>query len=749
MDFYTAGLAILVLVACLDLLVGVANDAVNFLNSAVGSRAASLRTLLWIASVGVLLGSLLSSGMMEVARSGIFVPSQFTFHGVMVVFLAVMVTDIILLDLFNTLGMPTSTTVSVVFELLGASAVVAVVTATDRGLPLSAVGDFINGAGALRIITGILLSVAIAFTAGLIAQWAFRLTFTFDLARTSPWLKRIWSGLALSAIGYFLVMKGLKHADVIPAAASQFSAAHPVITFVLSVAAATTLAIALERLVKLDPLRVTVLAGTFALATAFASNDLVNFIGVPLAGLAAHDAWAASGASPDSLRMDALAAPVAGQSGLLLLAGLMMVVTLHLSRKARSVTETEVNLGRQSAGKERFKPGVVSRALVGIWLWVDALLKPLIPTRLSALMEERFRLPDAAEEDRPAFDMLRASVNLTVASTLIVVATTMKLPLSTTFVTFMVAMGSSLADRSWGRDSAVYRVAGVGHVLMGWFATAALAALTAGLIATVLWFLEGVGLGLVSALAIVSLVLSTRWHRRRTARQGAANAESYVQPARLVRFLGRAAEGLRGAEGLLRSRGEARGAVEAARHEAELVEALEAAALRFAQSQAGGADRMSVVRLYRHEGDLITAVGDIIEGIEAHRANLHTPLDDMQARQALDALQDTAHRLRDVEAWLESPAGSEAVEAALAASRRRIQDDVHHQVGTLESGQAPSKASRLVLSILGESDRVLGALQEIVSIVGRLFPRVQPGGWGQPRPRPLGSAPLTAAAPPS
>ena len=745
MSFYTAGLGVLLLVACLDLLVGVANDAVNFLNSAIGARAGTLRALLWIASAGVVLGSLMSSGMMEVARSGIFVPSQFTFFAVMVIFLAVMVTDVILLDLFNTLGLPTSTTVSVVFELLGASTMVALLTTIDQDQPLSAVGTFINGAGALRIITGILLSVVIAFSAGLAAQWVFRLAFTFDVASRPAWLKRLWSGLALSAIGYFLVMKGLKDADVVPHEVMALSAAYPASTFLISVAAATALVTLLERVLRLEPLRATVLAGTFALATAFASNALVNFIGVPLAGLAAHDAWVASGVAPDALHMDALAAPVAGQSGLLLLAGLFMVVTLHLSRKARSVTETEVNLGRQSTGAERFKPGVISRALVGTWLWVDASLKALVPTRLATLIEERFALPEVTDEDRPAFDMLRASVNLTVASSLIVMATMMKLPLSTTFVTFMVAMGTSLADRSWGRDSAVYRVAGVGHVLAGWFATAAMAALTAGLLALVLWLLEGVGLALISALAVTSLVLSTRWHRRRAARAAAVPAERYIQPERMVRFLERAAAGLRGAEAALREReGTGSAEMEVARQEAELVAALEGAALRYAQVRAGG-EPMTVVQLYRHERDLIEAVAGIIERVQAHRANLHTPLDEAQLGHAADALADAAERLGDAVSWLQTGRLQSPAAPSVAASRRRVQRSVEGVVGALEPGEFPSRASRLVVSILRESDRVLTALDEVLDLAGLLFPRAKPLQLA-PRPGPPPAPPLTPAS---
>jgi phosphate/sulfate permease len=736
-SFYAVGLGILLVVACLDLVVGVANDAVNFLNSAVGARAGSLRVLLWIASAGVILGVFMSSGMMEVARSGIFVPGHFTFHEVMVIFLAVMVTDVILLDLFNTLGLPTSTTVSLVFELLGAATVMALIATAGRDQPISAVADYINGASALRIITGIVLSVVIAFSAGLVAQWVFRLLFTFDLVRISPWMKRVWSGVALSAIGVFLVMKGLKGADVVPAGATDLFAAWPVVGFLVAVLVATGIATLLEKVARLDPLRATVLAGTFALATAFASNDLVNFIGVPLAGLTAHQAWSASGQLPDDLKMDALAAPVVGQTGLIFLAGIIMVFTLHLSQKARSVTETEVSLGRQSVGVERFKPGVVSRALVGLWLWVDDLVKALMPARLAGVLEARFALPEVGDDDRPAFDMLRASVNLAVSSGLIVMATMEKLPLSTTFVTFMVAMGSSLADRSWGRDSAVYRVAGVGHVLGGWFATAALAALTAGLLALVLWMLGGVGLGAITALAVASLVLSTRWHRRRTARIAAQRVERYVQPERLAGFLHQAAEGLRGAVAALEEPGMHRRRMEAARQEADVVRGLEGQVLRFAQTRSVG-DRMKVVRLYRHERDLIEAVAGIAEQVQEHHANLHTPLDPDQQRHALMALGTAVKVLSAAEAQAARPAPVDPAPLGIPSARRAIQEAVQEELGAMDPG-LPDRASRLVVAILRECDRVLAALEEVLELSGQLFPRA---------PSPPRVAPPRSNAPP-
>ncbi|MCB1634219.1 MAG: inorganic phosphate transporter [Xanthomonadales bacterium] len=521
MDFYLLALIVLLLIAVLDLSVGVANDAVNFLNSAIGSRAASLRTLSLLAAVGLILGSLLSSGMMEVARSGIFQPAAFSFDEVMVIFVAVMVADVLLLDAFNTMGLPTSTTVSVVFELLGAALLVALLKMAVLNQSAGALDSYLNAGNALRIISGIFISIAVAFVVGTVVQWCTRLLFTFRPNQQGRWLHALWAALALALISDFLLVKTLAQSGLLPTRWLDWSTAHPLATLLLLGLAGLALTEAGWRLHRLEPTRLVVLVGTLALATAFASNDLVNFLGVPLAGLTAYQDWLASGQPAADHGMAVLANPVRGQTWLMLAGGAIMALTLWLSSKARSVTETEVNLGRQGQGSERFRPGPLSRGLVRLSLWLFQILHPLLPQTLRARIERRFETEPAGaplpENDRPAFDLVRGSVNLTVASSLIALATLWKLPLSTTFVSFMVAMGSSLADRSWGRDSAVYRIAGVASVIGGWFLTALIAFSTAALFALVLWYLRTAGLLLLLGLVIATLLLSGRWHRRRQA----------------------------------------------------------------------------------------------------------------------------------------------------------------------------------------------------------------------------------------
>ena len=501
MDLFALIAVLLFALALLDLVVGVSNDAVNFLNSAIGSRVASRRTIMLVASTGILLGALTSSGMMEVARSGVFNPGMFTFQDIMILFLAVMLADVILLDIFNTLALPTSTTVSIVFELLGAAVGLAVLIALAEGLSLPEIGSFINGSQAAVIIGGIFLSVGIAFAVGSLVQYVSRLLFTFELRRAGTrHLLTAWSALALTALTYFLLVKGLKSATFLPAAvwnlAGDFGAATATGLFT-----AWLVVVLIIRSAGAEPLRFVVLFGTFALAMAFAGNDLVNFIGVPLAGLNAFEAWSASGIPADEMTMGVLAEPVRGDTIWLFLAGVVMATTLWYSSKARAVTETEVSLGRQDEGAERFRPGPLSRAAVRGWLAVATGIARLIPATWAQRFAERFEQAPAVTPGSsvPAFDLLRASVNLTVASILIAIATSFKLPLSTTYVSFMVAMGTSLADGAWGRDSAVYRVAGVLSVIAGWFVTALVAFSTAAVFATLMRLGGGVAIGALIA----------------------------------------------------------------------------------------------------------------------------------------------------------------------------------------------------------------------------------------------------------
>lgn len=479
MELYLFMVVMLVFLAVFDLVVGVSNDAVNFLNSAIGSKAAPKRVIMIIASAGILLGVTFSSGMMEVARKGIFHPEYFLFTEVMVIFVAVMLADIILLDLYNTFGLPTSTTVSIVFELLGAAVAVSAIKVSASADPNATVAQYINTGKALAIISGILVSVVVAFVCGAVFQFITRLLFTFDYHGRLKRYGALWGGVALSMITYFIVIKGAKGASFITPQMNAWIATHTLVIVGAMFLASAVLLQLVMTFTRINILKPIVLAGTFALAMAFAANDLVNFIGVPLAGLASYQFALGSG-NPLTMTMEALQNPVQTKTILLLLAGVVMVITLWLSRKARTVTETEVSLGRQDEGFERFESSALSRVVVRMVAAIFGVLKVIVPSRMQAVISnrvnpDRYKPVDLGKGKTPSFDLLRASVNLMVASTLISFATSLKLPLSTTYVTFMVAMGSSLSDQAWGRESAVYRVTGVLTVIGGWFFTAFMA----------------------------------------------------------------------------------------------------------------------------------------------------------------------------------------------------------------------------------------------------------------------------------
>jgi phosphate/sulfate permease len=476
-NIYLILVIILFLLAFSDLIVGVSNDAVNFLNSAIGAKAAPYRIIMLVAALGIFIGATFSSGMMEVARKGIFNPQHFFFSEIMVIFLAVMITDVILLDLFNTYGLPTSTTVSIVFELLGAAIAVAILKVIQNNeLPLS---EYINSAKALAIISGILLSVAISFTAGALIQFFTRLFFSFNYGKRIKYFGALWGGIAITAITYFILIKGAKGASFMDSETKDWISNNSFTIIAYSFIAWTLLLALLKALFNTDILKLIVLVGTFALAMAFAGNDLVNFIGVPLAGFEAFKTFISTpGADPDGLLMTALSGKVKTETYLLVIAGLIMVFTLWTSKKAKNVVKTELSLSRQHEGDERFGSSFFARSLVRGAVNASTTIKKYLPQRIYQGIERRFDTTEYDERKRklgkeaPAFDMIRASVNLVVASILISIATNMKLPLSTTYVTFMVAMGSSLTDRAWGRESAVYRVTGVLSVIGGWFMTA-------------------------------------------------------------------------------------------------------------------------------------------------------------------------------------------------------------------------------------------------------------------------------------
>lgn len=495
MDIYLIIVIVLIILAVSDLIVGVSNDAVNFLNSAIGSRVAPIFVIMVIASIGVVVGATFSSGLMEVARKGIFHPDQFAFSEIMVIFLAVMVTDIFLLDLFNTFGLPTSTTVSIVFELLGSAVALSVIkismSATETVLDIN---KYINSDKALAIITGILLSVVIAFVVGAIIQYLSRLLFSFRFQSRLKYFGSLWGGMAITAITFFMLIKGAKGASFITPEVAAWIKGNTWNIIIFGLIGWTILLQLLAWLFKVSIPKVIVLVGTFALAMAFAGNDLVNFIGVPLAGLKSYQEFVANpGADPDAFMMGALALPVKTNTFLLVIAGVIMILTLWFSKKAKSVVATTIDLSRQGKGDERFGASVLSRSIVRGTISLNKAITAVLPKGVIDNINKRFEIPReekkyASSKDAASFDLIRASVNLVVASILIAFGTSLKLPLSTTYVTFMVAMGTSLADRAWGRESAVYRIQGVFSVIGGWFLTALIAFSVAFIIANIIYW---------------------------------------------------------------------------------------------------------------------------------------------------------------------------------------------------------------------------------------------------------------------
>ncbi len=524
-NFYLIIVVVLFALAISDLIVGVSNDAVNFLNSAFGSKAAPRWAIMIIASLGILVGATFSSGMMEVARKGIFHPDQFYFAEIMIIFIAVMLTDIILLDFYNTIGLPTSTTVSIVFELLGAAVAVAVVkimNSTDQ--TMLDLGNYINSAKALAIITGILLSVVIAFLSGSLVQWVTRFIFTYRFEKTFKYFGAIFGGFAITAITYFILIKGAKGSSFISKETLNWIKDNTLTIIAVCFVGWTVVLQMLVWFVRLNILKVIVLVGTFALAMAFAGNDLVNFIGVPLAGFKSFQAWASTpGTDPYGMTMGILGEKVQTETYLLIIAGIIMTVTLWFSKKAKTVTETEIGLSNQNEGEEKFGSSFFARLLVRRSLSANSTFKNVLPLRIQTGIQNRFKKADNPagidKKDMPAFDMIRASVNLTVASILISIGTSLKLPLSTTYVTFMVAMGSSLSDRAWDRDSAVYRITGVLTVIGGWFFTAFSAFTAAFIFSSLINWLGGYAIIGLLGMAIFFVVRSHIFHKKKTNKQ--------------------------------------------------------------------------------------------------------------------------------------------------------------------------------------------------------------------------------------
>lgn len=514
-NIYLYIIILLGILAIGDLIVGVSNDAVNFLNSAIGSKAISFRNIMILASLGIAFGAVSSSGMMEVARKGIFNPSAFFFDEIIYIFMAVMMTDILLLDFFNTLGLPTSTTVSIVFELLGAAVVMAAVKIINGGGTLVELSNYINTEKASQIILGILLSIFIAFTIGAFSQWISRLIYSYQYDKKSASLNALFGGLALASIFNFILIKGIKstpYADLkfeflSGLTINGFIENNTLLVNLLSFVFWYLISLIIIRFLKGDIFKIIIGVGTFALALAFAGNDLVNFIGVPIAAFQSYEAWVSSGLAANEFSMGVLSDKVATPTLFILLSGFVMILTLVFSSKAKKVVKTSLDLSNQFETRERFKPNALSRYLVRFFIGANHLFRKLLSKDQLFSLGKTFT-PVARENNgigAPAFDKLRASINLVIAAILIAIATSYKLPLSTTYVAFMVAMGTSLADRAWGSDSAVFRVAGVLNVIGGWFLTA-ISAFTVGGVIVYLLYIGGVQVIAVIIFIILLLV---------------------------------------------------------------------------------------------------------------------------------------------------------------------------------------------------------------------------------------------------
>ncbi len=743
-EYYFLLVIFLLIFAVSDLIVGVSNDAVNFLNSSIGSRVAPRYVILIIAGLGVFIGAAFSGGMMEVARKGIFNPDYFVFAEVMVIFIAVMLTDVILLDFFNTLGLPTSTTVSLIFELLGASVAVGLLKTIENGESVAMLANYINSSNVITIITSILMSVVLAFTFGTLIQYLSRLLFSYNYSNRIKYVGGVWAGLALSIMTFFLLIKGVKGAVFLPADFVKQVQAHSWMLMIASFLFWWLLMQILISVFKVNVLRFVVLFGTFALAMAFAGNDLVNFIGVPMAGYEAYKAWVVSGVDPNQFGMDVLSKSVKPDALFLVGAGFVMVITLWLSRKAKTVTDTEVGLGRQGDGLEKFQPTTLSRMMVRFSRFIGAQTQRMIPDSWSSKIDQNFvdtPVSAAAKlsgEPLPAFDLVRASVNLTVASALIALGTSYKLPLSTTYVTFIVAMGSSFADRAWGRDSAVYRVSGVLHVIGGWFATALIAFTASGLFATLIHQLGGWAVGALILLAIGLIINNFFLHRdseiekdrideilsktdsiegiviaRETA-QSVANTLITVQKAYFLALQGLKNE----SEEQLKS---TKGIIKALKQQNKEFRIKLLHSIERIDEEHTEASRVFLL-VYDLEQDIAQAVQLIIKVCREHVENLHTPLEPEQTEQ----LQNLQNRLNTylqliIEGFTKY--NFDALQEVLEQKQdlfETIENLLAQQIKGVQDQHYTTKNSHLFFSLLLETKDLVAVAARFMKLYSRL-----------------------------
>lgn len=721
---YLIFVIVLFLLAISDLIVGVSNDAVNFLNSAVGSRAAPIKIIMLVAALGVLMGTVFSGGMMEIARSGVFYPDKFTFADIMLIFLAVMITDVILLDAFNTIGFPTSTTVSLVFELMGASVAIALFKIAGGG-EFSQLGEYINTGKALAIISGILLSVIIAFFFGSLIQFLTRLIFSFNYKNKLKYLGGLFGGIAITTIVYFILIKGAKDAAFMTPANYQWVSENTMQIMLASFGSISVLLYLINYFFRINILKVVVLAGTFALAMAFAGNDLVNFIGVPLAGYDSFLTFINSqGANPDSLTMESLQGAVKTPLFFLLMSGLVMVITLYTSRKARTVIMTEVNLSRQDEGEERFGSSGLSRGIVKLSLRLNRFLSGVIPIRAKQWISERFAVLPIKKKDKnqPAFDLLRASVNLVVSSALIALGTSLKLPLSTTYVTFMVAMGTSLSDGAWDRESAVYRITGVFSVIGGWFFTAVSAFTISFIIASLFSFGGTTAVFIMVAVAAFVVYRTHKIHMKKEETGKAIKAEeeavtsenlSEFCKTKAMEVFAKAAtcynQALSGAENAdLSQLRETKKNISLLLKETRLHRKVVSQVLK-GTGEEHGDQAYFAIRTHDNLLEIINCLGIIASASITHLSNHHKPLNALQTaeiKQIKEKLSKQLHLISQVIARADSTP-HENYEIIKTATEAEIEMSTKNEVIRIREEMTSNRSSILFMSILQESRNIV------------------------------------------
>lgn len=731
---------IMFILAITDLIVGVSNDAVNFLTSAIGSKAATFRQIMIIASVGIMFGAVFSGGMMEVARKGVFNPEFFTIEEIMFLFAAVMITDIILLDFYNTVALPTSTTVSIVFELLGSALAVSFFAVLGNGHTINDWGNYINGDRAVIIIVGIFISVIVAFALGWLVQYFTRLLVSFEYHKSMRTFGAIFGSASVALILIFIILKGLKGIPFISDEALEFlkdsvgwvALAGFVISFISFQLFIGKKGFSVYKFVTL--------LGTFALAMAFASNDLVNFVGVPIASYDSYMIWKDSGIAADQFKMTSLAEPVQTNTIFLFAAGVVMTLTLWFSRKAKSVIKTSVNLGRQEEGAERFAPNEYSRGMVKAAMTLTTFVNKLIPPETLKKIDRQFidttkdKYKDT--DDRPAFDMVRASVNLIVAAGIILAATSLKLPLSTTFVSFMVLMGTSLADKAWAQGSAVYRISGVFTVVGGWFLTAIIALTVSMIFASLLISFKGYAL---VSLVIIAILLIFRnqifyRHHRIKAEENLEMADKWFKSdfmdieaevrEKLIKILGRIDLGYNQAiEALIAYDRKALKEYTFRLDDFESTNDLYKVKITQQikdvpeQYQEGGKILMFV---YDFENELLSSLGNIIRSCERHVSNLHPKLQEEQVMTLTGINEDVKNFMGQILLRLTenriTRKGYKKFKAERKGLIHKIEEGVSEQIGLARSKNLSGKNSELILTILFSNKDLVISCSQLVKL---------------------------------